>query len=91
MSEVFLKVAPMAAAIMVKVAMYKFDVHGPKRGNPNMSWRIVPLDIPSSARVVIRNNLYYRRRRFHHYDGAHSFMTFFYYTSCKTQCCQETQ
>jgi hypothetical protein len=88
LSKVFLEVAPMAAAIMVKVCMHKFDVHGPKRGNPNMSRRIVTLDIPSSARVVIRN-LYYRRRRRRrfHYDGARSFMTLFYYTSCKTQCC----
>jgi hypothetical protein len=58
LSKVFLKVLPMGAAIMVKVAMHKFDVHGPKRGNPNMSRRIVTLDIPSSARVVIRHNLY---------------------------------
>jgi hypothetical protein len=79
MSEVFLKVAPMAAAIMVKVAMHKLDVHGPKRGNPNMSGRIVTFDIPSSARVVIRNLFihYYRRRRL-----AHSYLTpFFYDTS----------
>jgi hypothetical protein len=70
--KVFLKVSPMAAAIMVKVAMHKFDVHGPKRGNPNMIWRIVTLDIPSSARVVIRNTLlhWYRRR-----PRAYSYLT----------------
>jgi hypothetical protein len=92
LSKVFLKVSPMAAAIMVKVSMHKFDVHGPKRGNPNMTWRIVTLDIPSSARVVIRNTLFYHyyRRRHYHCGGASSFMTL-YYTSCETQCCQNTQ
>jgi hypothetical protein len=91
LSKVFLKVSPMAASIMVKVPMHKFDVHGPQRGNPNMTRRIVALDIPSSARVVIRNLFhYYRRRRSHHDDRALSFMTL-NYTSCKTQCCQNTQ
>ena len=87
--KVFLKVAPMAAAIMVKVSMHYFDVHGPERGNPNMTWRVVTLDIPSSARVVIRHFIHWYRRR----PRAYSYLTrcFYPYTSCKTQCCQNTQ
>jgi hypothetical protein len=88
--KVFLKAGPIVAAIMVKVAMHNFYVHGPKRGNPNMTWPIVTLDIPSSARVVIRHFIHWYRRRRFNYDAAFSFMTL-YYTSCKTQCCQNTK
>jgi len=89
LSKVFLKAGPMVAAIMVKVSMHYFDVHGPERGNPNTTWRIVTLDIPSSARVVIRHFIHWYRRR----PRAHSYLTrcFYPYTSCKTQCRQNSQ
>jgi len=84
MSKMLLEVMPMVASIMVEVPMHNGDVKGPGWGNPDMTWRIVTLDIPPSAWVVIRHSfIHYHRRWLYHY-GAHSFMTR-YYTPCQTQ------